>query len=334
MHVVLYNPAHIGDTYLNQQILIQFIRCNPTVDIKIFHEYNHYMYNDISNNLMIKAKDYNDSIYSDFKETILPHIKLDNPKSSSTHTVVVNKDILFVNTWIASLGAYLPGISMGTDVIPIQNGFINKLLNINHDYNLSLNYTPLSLYNLIPYIPKTNIDKFLDWKHQTNKHLIFYYNYFPGANQDFPLKNAAEEHSDILKYIVAEYPNSYILVPNLSSDNTSKCDVSQIPNIINCSTLFDCQETLSCENIYKLTNISSLCDVSIVFDMGRCFTFYNQSFAEYKNKIFHITSADNMYYYNVFKSHFESLKIDTSRYIGVKCKSDQKIKEFLASKPF
>ena len=334
MRVVLYNPAHIGDMYLNQQILIQFIRCNPTVDIKIFHEYNHYMYNDISNNLMIKAEDYNNSVFSNFKEMILPHMKLDNPKSSSTHTFVVNKDILFINTWIASLGAFLPGIGMGTDVIPIQNGFMNKLYSINQQFSLSLQYTPLSLFNLIPYIPKTNIDKFLTWKQKTNKHLIFYYNYFPGANQDFPLKNPAEEHSDILKYIATIYPDSYILVPNLNSNNTPHCDLSYIPNIINCSVMFDCQETLSCENIYKLTYISSLCDSTIVFDMGRCFTFYNQSFTDYKNKIFHFSSADNMYYYNIFKSHFESLQMDTSRYIGVKCKSDTEIKGFLASKPF
>lgn len=334
MRVVLYNPAHIGDMYLNQQILIQFIRCNPTVDIKIFHEYNHYMYNDISNNLMIKAEDYNNPVFTNFKETILPTFKLEHPNSASTHIVVVNQNTLFVNTWIASLGAYLPGISMGTDVIPIQNGFINKIHQINQQFSLSLQYTPLSLFNLIPYIPKSNIDKFLEWKQQTNKILIFYYNYFPGANQDFPLKNPAEDHSDILKCMAAQYPDSYILVPNLNSHNTPQCDVSHMPNIINCSTLFDCQETLSCENIYKLTYISSLCDVTIAFDMGRCFTFYNQSFGDYKNKIFHITSADNKYYYNVFRSHFESLKIDTSRYIGVKCKSAQEIKEFLASKPF
>ena len=288
MRVVLYNPAHIGDMYLNQQILIHFIRCNPTVDIKIFHEYNHYMYNDISNNLMIKAEDYNDSIYSDFKETILPHMQLDNPKSSSTHTFIVNKEILFVNTWIASLGAFLPFVSMGIDVIAIQEGFINKIHSINQQFSLSLQYTPLSLFNLIPYIPKTNIDKFLTWKEQTNKKLIFYYNYFPGANQDFPLKNPAEEHSDILKFMATKYPDYYILVPNLKSEFTSQSDLSEIPNIINCSTMFDCQETLSCENIYKLTYISSLCDLTIVFDMGRCFTFYNQAFAQYKNKIFHI----------------------------------------------
>ena len=334
MRVVLYNPAHIGDMYLNQQIIIQFIRCNPTVDIKIFHEYNHYMYNDISNNLMIKAEDYNDSIYSEFKEIILPTFKLEHPNSASTHIVVVNQNTLFVNTWIASLGAYLPGISMGTDVIPIQNGFINKIHQINQQFSLSLQYTPLSLFNLIPYIPKTNIKKFLVWKQQMNKHLIFYYNYFPASSQDFPLKNPAEDHSDILKCISAQYPDSYILVPNFNSDNTPHCDLSQIPNIINCSTLFDCEETLSCENIYKLTYISSLCDVTIAFDMGRCFTLYNQSFADYKNKIFHFSSADNMYYYNIFKSHFESLKIETTRYIGVKCKSDQEIKEFLRSRPF
>ena len=329
MRVVLYNPAHIGDMYLNQQILIQFIRCNPTVDIKIFHEYNHYMYNDISNNLMIKAEDYNDSIYSDFKETILPHMQLDNPKSSSTHTFIVNKDILFVNTWIASLGAFLPRVSMGIDVIPIQDGFMNKIHSINQQFNLSLQYSPLSLFNLIPYIPKTNIDKFLTWKQQTNKKLIFYYNYFPGANQDFPLKNPAEEHSDILKYMATKYPDIYILVPNLNSDNTPQCDLSEIPNIINCSTMFDCQETLSCENIYKLTYISSLCDVTIVFDMGRCFTFYNQAFAQYKNKIIHIISADNLYYYGIFKSHFDHLEIDSSRYVGFKCKSVEDIKKYL-----
>ena len=334
MRVVLYNPAHIGDMYLNQQILIQFIRCNPTVDIKIFHEYNHYMYNDISNNLMIKAEDYSNSIYSNFKEIVLPAICLENQNSANIHILVVNQNILFINTWIASLGTYLPGIGMGTDVIPIQNGFIHKIISINHDFDLSLNYTPLSLFNLIPYIPKTNIDKFLMWKQQTNKHLIFYYNYFPGANQDFPLKNPAEEHSDILKYIATLYPDSNILVPNLNSDYTPHYDLSQIPNIINCSTMFDCQETLSCENIYKLTYISSLCDSTIVFDMGRCFTCYNQSFAEYKNKIFHISSADSMYYYNLFRSHFESLQMDTSRYIGVKCKSYTEIKGFLASKPF
>ena len=334
MRVVLYNPAHIGDMYLNQQIIIQFIRCNPTVDIKIFHEYNHYLYNDISNNLMIKAEDYNDSIYSNFKEIVLPAICLDNPNSPSTHTVLVNENILFVNTWIASLGAYLPGIGMGTDVIRIQNGFINKIKTINEKYNLSLEYTPLSLFNLIPYLPKTNIDKFLTWKQQINKKIIFYYNYYPKSNQDFPLKNPAEEHSDILKYLATKYPDSYILVPSLNSEFTSQFDLSQTPNIINCSTMFDCQETLSCENIYKLTYISSLCDVTIVFDMGRSFTFYNQAFSQYKNKIFHIISADNLYYYSIFKSHFDLLEMDTSRYIAVKSKSAEEIKEFIESRPF
>jgi hypothetical protein len=324
MRVVLYNPAHIGDMYFNQQILIQFIRCNPTVDIKIFHEYNHYMYNDISNNLIINAEDYNNSFFDDFKEKILPHMQL-----PSTHTFVVNKDILFVNTWIASLGVFLPCVSMGIDVIPIQYGFMNKIHSINQQFNLSLQYTPLSLFNLIPYIPKTNIDKFLTWKQQTNKKLIFYYNYFPCSGQDFPLKNPAEEHSDILKYMATKYPDSYILVPNLNSDYTPQCDLSQIPNIINCSTMFDCQEILSCENIYKLTYISSLCDLTIVFDMGRSFTFYNQAFAQYKNKIIHIISTDT--YYGIFKSHFNHLDIDLSRYIGVKCKSAEDVINYFST---
>ena len=334
MRVVLYNPAHIGDMYLNQQILIHFIRCNPTVDIKIFHEYNHYMYNDVSNNLMIKAEDYNNPVFKDFKEIVLPTLKLEHPDSANIHFVILNQNTLFINTWIGSLGAYLPGISMGTNVLAIEMGFINKIHQINKDFNLSLNYTPLPLFNLIPYIPKTNIEKFLEWKQQTNKQLIFYYNYFPGSLQDFPLTNPAEEHADILKYMAAKYPDSYILVPNLSSNNTSVCDVSDIPNIINCSSLFDCHESLSCENIYKLTYISSLCDVSIVFDMGRCFTFYNQSFPDYKNKIIHIISADNIYYYNLFKTHFDHLMMDTSRYVGIKCKSAQEIKDFLSSRPF
>lgn len=332
MRVVLYNPAHIGDTYLNQQILIQFIKCNPAVDIKIFHEYNHFVYNDISNNLMIKAEEYNSPLFSNFKQELLPRLQLEHPESVNTHILLVNQDVLFINTWIASLGRYLPGISMGTNVIPIQQGFINKINSINQKYNLSLHYAPLALFDLIPYIPKTNIDTFLSWKHQTNKKLIFYYNYFPGSNQDFPVKNCEEEHADILTYMATAYPDSYILVPNLSSDFSSHCDLSQIQNIINCSTMFDCQETLSCENIYKLTYISSLCDVSIVFDMGRCFTFYNQSFTEHKNKIFHIISGE--YYYNIFKSHFDILEMDTTRYIPVKCKSAEEIKEFLGSKPF
>jgi hypothetical protein len=333
MRLVLYNPGHIGDTYLNQQILIQFIRCNPTVDIKIFHEYNQFMYNDISNNLLIKAEEYNNPLFTNFKESLLPRLQLEHPQSPSTHVLFINQDILFINTWIASLGAYLLGISIGIDVVNIQNAFINKIHNINQTYNLSLQYSPPSFFDLIPYIPKTNIDMFLAWKQQTNKHLIFYYNYFPGAQQDFPLTHFAEEHSDILKYMAATYPDSYILVPNLNSEFTSNCDLSQISNIINCSTMFDCQETISCENIYKLTYISSLCDISIVFDMGRCFTFYNQSFPKYKNKIFHLISG-NFYYYNVIKRHFDQLGIDTSRYIGVKCKSSQDIKEFVASKPF
>ena len=168
MRVVLYNPAHIGDMYLNQQILIHFIRCNPTIDIKIFHEYNHYMYNDISDNLMIKAEDYNNPSFTNFKEKILPILKLEHPNSANIHFVYVNQNTLFINTWIGSLGAYLPGISMGTDVLAIENGFINKIHQINNDFKLSLNYTPLPLFNLIPYIPKTNIEKFLQWKQQTN----------------------------------------------------------------------------------------------------------------------------------------------------------------------
>ena len=68
-----------------------------------------------------------DEFITYFKQELLPRLQLEHPESVNTHILLVNQDILFINTWIASLGRYLPGISMGTNVIPIQQGFINKI---------------------------------------------------------------------------------------------------------------------------------------------------------------------------------------------------------------
>jgi len=313
MLILFYNNASIGDLFMQQQIIRQVIKCNPDENIQFYGRFNHFLLNDISDNLLI-------SLPRDF-QTVLEYYQL-----SFIHKF--DESTFMFNTWIWPLGdACLPRIGIECDPYLIQEAFcigLEKYMDRLH--NIRIQYTKLSRYELLPSIPATNIDKFKEWRNSIkDRKILFYYNFIPRCLKypDFPLENynMEKQHIEIIEHISRLNPNLLIVVPVLAPHSNT--------NLIPCSRFFDTIEIVSSENLYKIGAAAALCDYSVHYDIGGCFTFFNRDFSLSNTKILHISVKP--YFINTFKNYLEQVNINTDRYSGVLCSTLDKIKEHFSN---
>ena len=316
MRILFYNNASIGDLFMQQQIIRQVIKCNPDENIQFYGRSNHFILNDVSDNLLI-------SLPRDFK-TVLECYPF-----SLIHKF--DENTFMFNTWIWPLGdECLPRIRIECDPYLIQEAFCIGLEKyMGRLNNIRINYTKLSRYELLPSIPPTNIDKFREWRNSIkDRKILFYYNFIPRSLNypDFPLENynMEKQHIEIIEHISRLNPTLLIVVPAMTPHTNT--------NLILCSRFFDTTEIASSENLYKIGAAAALCDYSVHYETGGCFTFFNRDFSLSNTKILHI--AVTPFFINTFKNYLEQSNINTDRYSGVFCKTINEIKEYFSNHLF
>ena len=267
---IFYHIAHVGDTFHSHRVIENIIKSNPDKKIMFYLPYNQFIYNDISNNILIK----NDETASLI--TLLE--QLHEQPYGIIHQI--NKDITVFEVSANKLTNH-DFHMLEMDPVSYQDGII-KLLN---DANIAnphfgFKYNVLSPADLVPKIPKTDINLFLEWRKLNTQPLILYYNYFPKAGQT-PICINEEQHNAVILQILVTNPSFTILLP--------KCPESLRGNsrIVGCDLAFNCIETPSCENLYKINKIQVHCDYSIHFDIGGTELYMNTDFFSRKNHILH-----------------------------------------------
>lgn len=310
MLILLYNNAHIGDILIGQQIIINIIKCNPDKNIMFYCLKNHFIMNDISGALFLPPPEINQDL-----QVFL---------QSNNHFIFAqmpNPKLLMINFWIAAIRDFTPGIDIECDPYRIQEAVIEGLKKVNDTYGININYNRIAKKELIPKIPFTQTELFDIWKQQNNKKTLFYFNYFPRSGQPFPISDPYDiNHQEIVENIIKMNPDLIVVVPLWSGKDH--------PNILDCNKCFDCIESISCENIYKINKIASECDYRIVYDIGACFSFFNNDFSKSKSQTIHISS--NSRYYNIFKNYMQSIDINTDKYSNILCSNKEEIKTYFS----
>jgi hypothetical protein len=295
MKIIFYQWGHIGDGFFTKSFIKQFCELNDNHDISLMLKYNSFLFTDIPNLKIIMPcnnnkytnTDFNGKNYDPFNNIIV-----DNNEYLIHNNIVEEpfpdiffrlfNDILYIKTWFGIINNYDITDKIDCDIIKINIYFNNIIKIINNQLNLNLNL--INNINLLPTIPNTNIDKFLNFKLNHNNKIIFYYNYYGNACQKFNIN-----HDDNIIKLSNKYPDYFIccaLKPNVSNYNIISIEI------------FNYIKEPSCENISKAYYCAVNSDIVYSFDTGACFFHLNNNFNNtFKGIWYHVQSVDDNRYF-------------------------------------
>ena len=262
--IIFYNQWHIGDILISQGIVRQFCKSSPEYTYKYALLYGSY----ILSELPIECIELNKRFIENNER---PYFLYDE------HTIAIN-------TWLMGIVNYNWQKHKSHECI-IYKQYTEMCKNsvyMNITYHTTFNLPNCELNDLLPIIPKTNIDIFLNWKR--DKEVIVYYNFNPKSGQS--LGNI--DHNKIIEGLAKDYPDKYIIVAKRESFLTYE-------NIVDAS-IFGYRESKSCENLCLLFHIERLCNYGIHYDIGACFLYISANFNPSECKIIHGTATG--YFYN------------------------------------
>jgi len=297
--LIFYLLEHIGDTFQTQKVVQNIIHCNTNTKTFFYMNKNFFIHSDISANLLMTQN-----------EKLLEAIHI-NHKHPHKMIAQINKDIVLIDINQGKLLNY--GIHTA-EMNPesYQTGIVTFFDKLRNDKIIDLNYTVLENKDLIPEIPATNIDLFLEWRKLIKNPLIFYNNYFPKSGQLIPCMTDYE-HDQVIIHIAKINPHYIILVPKYTEG------IKDIPNIVSCEKSFNCKETITCENIYKQLKIQDFCNYSIIYEIGACFIYMNTDAFLKKNTILQFTTNDNGSYHKLVTDFLKSINPNIDKIHSIIC---------------
>ena len=309
MLYLFYHIGHIGDTFHTQRIIQNIIHCNPDKEILFYTPNNQFIQHDISNNMLEKNEETKDIIGIIELIQTNPFTLVATIDDISLIQIGINK---FKNNGFEF---------WEMNPISYQEVIIEYLKDIEKNCGFEIKYNPLSPLELLPKIPSTNIDSFLEWRKVNSQPLLFYYNYLPKSAQHTSCMTE-EEHMSVILHILSINPKYTVLVPKYDGSH---------PQIICCKSKFNCIETITCENVYKLTKIQELCDYSVHFDIGACMTYMNRDFFTRRNTILHF-NINSSGYTDILLEVLQKVKVDNNVH-AITCKTYNEMKEYFSKNP-
>lgn len=308
MKIIFYQWGHIGDGFWTKSFIKQFCELNTNHDISLMIKYNSFLFTDIPNLKIIlpcTVNKYTDNNFNGKSYDPFNNIILDNNEFLMYYNIVEEPfpnvffklldDILYIKMWYGF--SYDSGLDIDCDIKKLNIYFNNIINNINNNYNLNLNL--INDINLLPTIPETNIDEFLNFKN--NKKIIFYYNYYGNASQKFNIN-----HDDNIINLSIKY-NDYIiccaLKPNVNNNNIISLEY------------FNYIKEPSCENVSKAYYCAINSDIVYSFDTGACFYYLNNNFNDmFKGIWYHVQTVDDNKYYTRINNQLKNDKVKCIKY--------------------
>lgn len=300
--IIFFNNYHIGDLLFTKSFIKQFCELNDNYDISLLCSYNSFLFSDIKNlNIIMPSIEnnykndkfnggtnepinniyINNDVYKYYKN-IINNIFIETNLYTNLNYYIYNNEIIFINTWIGI--DYYKYVKLLECNLINCNKYYNYIINdINNEYKLKINL--INNLDLMPSIPYTNIDDFLNFISINKKKTIFYYNYYPNSNQSFTNIN----HEYNIKSLSIKYTD-YIICCAIKPDYNAN-------NIISIEQ-FGYNKDITCENIAKALYCAMNSDIVFSFDIGSCFYYLNDLLEQtFKGIWFHVACTDK--YYNI-----------------------------------
>ena len=290
--IIFFNDWHIGDHLYCKSFIKQFCELNKNFDISLMVVYNSFLFSDISNlNIIMPSNDieYTNNNFNGLYDPI-NSINIDNNiykyyrniidtlgKNKNYH--IYNDEIIFINLWIGAANDLIMNIECD---LAKCNNYFNNIIHYNINNSL-LNINLINNIDMLPSIPYTNIDVFLNYISNNKKKTIFYYNYYPNSGQYFTNIN----HEYNIKNLSIKYKDYIICCADKPEYNAD--------NIIYIEQ-FGYTKNITCENIAKALYCAMNSDIVFSFDIGACFYYLNNLFDQtFKGVWFHIGCTDKYY---------------------------------------
>ena len=303
--IIFFNDWHIGDHLFCKSFIQQFCELNKDFDISLIISYNSFLFSDISNlNIIMPSNniEYIDNNFNGLLYDPMNNININNDlykyykniidnlgKKKNYH--IYNQEIIFINVWIGAADSYDFALSIECDLAKYNNYFNNIIIN-----NINNELIKIKLINnldLMPSIPYTNIDNFINYISINKKSIIFYYNYYPNSGQSFTNIN----HEYNIRALSIKYTDFIIccaIKPEYNADNIISIEQ------------FGYNKDITCENVAKALYCAMNSDIVFSFDVGACFYYLNNLFEQtFKGVWFHVACTDK-YYKNI--SNIEIIK--------------------------
>jgi len=307
MKIIFFNDWHIGDHLFCKSFIEQFCELNKEFDISLIISYNSFLFSDIKNlniitpsiNIQYTDNNFNGHLYDPINNIIVNNNLyiyykniIDNfGKKKNYH--IYNDEIIFINVWIGAADNFDFALSIECDLSKCNNYFNNIINIINNDV---LKIKLINNLDMLPSIPYTNIDNFINYIAINKKKTIFYYNYYPNSGQSFTNIN----HEYNIQSLSIKY-NDYIICCAIKPE--------YIANNIIFIEQFEYNKDITCENVAKSLYCAMNSDIVFSFDVGACFYYLNNLLEQtFKGVWFHVACTNN-YYKNIANSDIIKKKI-------------------------
>jgi hypothetical protein len=308
--IIFFNNWHIGDHLFCKSFIEQFCELNKEFDISLIISYNSFLFCDIKNlniimpsiNIQYTDNNFNGQLYDPINNIIVNNNLyiyykniIDNfGKKKNYH--IYNDEIIFINVWIGAADNFDFALSIECDLSK-YNDYFNNIINIiNIINNDGLKIKLINNLDMLPSIPYTNIDNFINYIAINKKKTIFYYNYYPNSGQSFTNIN----HEYNIQSLSIKY-NDYIICCAIKPEYNAN-------NIIFIEQ-FGYNKDITCENVAKALYCAMNSDIVFSFDIGACFYYLNNLLEQtFKGVWFHV-ACTNKYYKNIANSDIIKKKI-------------------------
>jgi ADP-heptose:LPS heptosyltransferase len=308
--IVIYNNFNIGDTFFAQPFLRNIVENNKDIfDFYFLCKFNTCIYTDTIPEIK-NVLDYPE-LLEDFKiynKDCNYEFTLNCPHNFMIHNYIPNKRILFINTWIAN---FIKNINKQPHILELfkDNNFEelntvsyikyyqNVLDDIYIKYNIKINYN-LNDKILLPIFPKLDdkiINRFVEFKNQNNRKLVYLINY-PGCSRQ-PLSFSSMNDFNLMVEALIK-KNYIVLLPNKDPDMLNYKLYNNIKDMYFMTDEFNLNIDNTCRNLYYCTKFGNMCDITISFDTGRNYLYMNNEFVnefinkQNNNKKYHFGSHD------------------------------------------
>jgi hypothetical protein len=289
MKVIFSNNCSVGDIYFSQPFIKNIVTNNPEHDYYVYHMTTPYYFTDILNIKDVnKLPELKEEIYKifDFKINTDSLVNIQN-MSSYTYRYDKTNNILIICTWLGCIRNKYPILEC--NMISYNNTYKLFINDINKDLNFDLKYNHELSLDVYPSVPTLDIKKYREFKNlNSDRKIIFYYNFLPCSGQRFPVNNY-QEHNIIIENLSQD--NIVVIINKNSFSGNNK-------NIYFADDFLENIEHYYGKNLYYYAQMAYESDYSIYFDTGRNFMSMNKTFIQDNNNNIRIHITNNEYFYN------------------------------------
>ena len=278
MKIILHNPAHNGDVLFSSKIVEYIVNDNPQYNFIISPSCSSILFEHlVSERVELQTNPYQWA----FETNIIPD---DDNYLYKQHDILwsLHDGDLYINTWRLFI---LPE-NVCMNLIGRIEYITHFFKEIFEQTGISLEFHPKHYTELVPEIPQLDVS-FIHSHINKPKYdkRIFFFNLMGQSTQEvLPISF----NNEYIKKLLAENPNSIIIVPHKTTLNNSR--------LLSLAEDFNIQKEISGKSLVIYANICNICDeVHFKNNGGSLFMFNKINLANNNVKYFYLNRHDGFY---------------------------------------